>query len=139
MDEFRGAMTTRARSQCDLDFAPRRNITAKWTADDCLSKMYRRLISELGAKPAGNVVRGRLPAGFIHPACLDDLLSLSHATPYRVDLSPCFVGTRRITFILHLVKQADGGDQTIIYDRWNNTPWGGYLGYSSAGRPTDTT
>jgi hypothetical protein len=52
---------------------------------------------------------------------------------------PCFAATRRITFILHTVKLAEGLDQTIIYDRWNTTPWGGYLGYSAAGRPTDTT
>ena len=139
MAEFRTIMTERATGHCDLEFDPTQNIEAKWAADDCLSRLYRCLISERGAKPAGNVVRGRLPTGFIHPACLDDLLALTHPIPYRTDISPCFEGTRRITFILHTVKLADGVDQTIIYDRWNTMPWGGYLGYSSAGRPTDTT
>ena len=38
--------------------------------------------------------------------------------------------------MFHSIARADSLDQTIVYHRWNPSNWGGYLGYSSVGRPT---
>ena len=124
---------------CELGFDPMRDLAAKWAANDCLASLYQRLIRERGDQPVGNVIRGRLPETFIHPACLDDLLSLTLRAPYRANLSPCHAGTKRVTFMFHSIGRADSLDQTIVYHRWNASSWGGYLGYSSVGRPTGDT
>ena len=137
--ELRTRLTERAMGPCELDFDPMRDFEAKWVANDCLASLYQRLIRERGDQPVGNVIRGRLPGTFIHPACLDDLLSLTLRVPYRANLSPCHAGTKRVTFMFHSIERADRLDQTIVYHRWNPSNWGGYLGYSSVGRPTRDT
>ncbi len=137
--EFRTRLTERAMGHCELAFDPVRDLGAKWAANDCLASLYQRLIRERGGQPVGNVIRGRLPASFIHPACLDDLLSLTLRVPYRANLSPCHAGTKRVTFMFHSIERAGSLDQTIVYHRWNPSIWGGYLGYSSVGRPTGDT
>jgi len=137
--EFRTRLTERAMGHCELAFDPLRDLAAKWVANDCLTSLYQRLIRARGGRPVGNVIRGRLPENFIHPACLDDLLSLTLSVPFRANLSPCHAGTKRVTFMFHSIQRADSLDQTIVYHRWNPSNWGGYLGYSSVGRPTGET
>ncbi len=134
--DLRVAMTERAKERCDLAFDPGRDLEAKWLASDCLAALYRELIRQRGSRPVGNVVRGPLPDGLIHPACLDDLLALELDTPYRANLAPCLAGTKRVTFIYHAVDRGNETERTIIYDRWSPAAFSGYLGYSHVGRPT---
>ena len=135
--DLRTAMTERASAHCNLAFDPVRDLVAKWLARDCLDSLYRGLIREHGALPAANVVRGRLPDGLIHPACLDDLLALGLDTPYRANLAPCLAGTKRVTFVYHAVKRDNETVRSIVYDRWSPALLSGYLGYRHVGRPSD--
>ena len=135
----RVAMTERAKERCNLGFDPGRDLEAKWLASDCLAALYRELILGRGGRPVGNVVRGPLPDGLIHPACLDDLLALVLDTPYQANLAPCLAGTKRLTFVYHAVDRGNGTERDIIYDRWSPAAFSGYLGYRHVGRPTSAS